>query len=716
MTSTQKSRVNITVPPTGNRRFTPDFTLSRVIRELKLVTCGGFEFVFVLNTSLPFHMLAECAETLPRPSWELELYIIVSLIMRLNEYSDSAQNSRGLYASSYVAARVGERQSNTRTLSNSQDSQDKRFRMGFGHSPMQAASSQLTYGSTTSGQEGPPAACQLTNRKACSTKQVDFQSQNLAGSSVPHRGLCADVQDYTNLVGAMDDDLNRREPLSAEALQEQSSQSVQSKVLKSKRKLRGKTKAQRKKEKKEKEKKITGKTQGEELKDNLADNDDSSYTTTETSTPDMESNISEEPVTNKGRTVTTGKVKEGTSNFLIKPKTKKQGTIKKETQAEKSSSLELPYITPLENKQRNSFTSKALHPFTNIPKTKPLQKKRFDGRLEDGCPSLLAKLLSSGGSAPKAGHSSSSEGEKELFSPEWGVPVSKNSVPESDSIQQISLQTINADPFLKRSAPCSPPPTSPSLLSRGTYSSVLNSNSEVYQRKAPGKKLSPATSLPGKNENPAFVAAGYDKNPGGSCPGKTDSQGKRLAHMTSVESDSSESSTLSSPIDKASSSNFHSANSFSAFGPNNSFNLSEVFSGRNLPKSSEPSWPEITPVPSSIWDKPITDTLNSWPSSSSSPTAPTASLLGNSHSPWSTTTSFGSSIWFTSTDSALHPFPPTTNTTTLTDLVNSSNLLLPASTEMSPTYNPWNMWRSQTLEGRIDTSVQSRSNVGIHFI
>lgn len=50
---------------------------------------------------------------------------------------------------------------------------------------------------------------------------------------------------------------------------------------------------------------------------------------------------------------------------------------------------------------------------------------------------------------------------------------------EADSLQQISLQTLNADPFLKRSVTagtCSPPPTSPSLLSRGSYSSVLNSN------------------------------------------------------------------------------------------------------------------------------------------------------------------------------------------------------------------------------------------------
>lgn len=70
--------------------------------------------------------------------------------------------------------------------------------------------------------------------------------------------------------------------------------------------------------------------------------------------------------------------------------------------------------------------------------------------------------------------------------------------PEADSLQQISLQTINADPFLKRSVTagtCSPPPTSPSLLSRGTYSSVLNSNRY------------PLTVLIDKNLNLVFVLA-----------------------------------------------------------------------------------------------------------------------------------------------------------------------------------------------------------------
>ncbi|XP_040895628.1 transmembrane protein 131 isoform X3 [Toxotes jaculatrix] len=743
--------------------FTPDFTSSRVIRELKLVTCGGSEFVFVLNASLPYHMLAACAETLPRPTWELELYIIVSLIMssmfllviatayleaqsiwepfkrrvsvesnstletgrpfnlrdivqihsdsKLNDYSDSPQSSRGLYASSNGAARVGGRPGNSRTLSDS-DSQDKRSRIGFSRPPMQATSSQLTKGSTTSGQEGPPAACQLTNRKARGTKQLDLQSQTLAGSSLPHRGLCPEDAEYANLIGAMDNDLDRPESLSAETLQEQSSQSIQNKVLESKGKQRGKTKAQRKKE--EKEKKSTGKTQGDELKDNLADNDDSSSTTTETSNPDVETNIREEPVKKKGRTVPTGKVKEETSNFLIKPKTKKQPTTKKETQAEKSSSLELPYVTPLENKQRKTFASKALHPLTNLPKTKPLQKQRY-GKLEDGRPSLLAKLLSSA----EPGHSSSSEGEKEFASPEWDVPLSKNSIPEADSLQQISLQTINADAFLKRSATagtCSPPPTSPTLPSRGTYSSVLNSNSEGFQKKAPGNKLSAATPLPGKNGNPTFaaVAAGYDKSPGGSGPGKTDSQGKSLAHMTSVESDSSDSSGLWSPIDTASSPNYHSANSFSAFGPNNSFNLTGVFSGMNLPKSSEPqqSWPEYSPVPSSsIWDIASSDSLHSWPSSSSSPTAPTASLLGNTRNPWSTATPFGSSIWSTSAESALPSFAPSANTTTLTDLVHSSAPSPPASTEMSRTYNPWSMWRP-TLSRRSSEPWPSSSDNG----
>lgn len=65
--------------------------------------------------------------------------------------------------------------------------------------------------------------------------------------------------------------------------------------LESKGKLRGKAKAQKKKE--ERERKFSVKAPGDDLKDNLADNDDSSSTTTETSNPDVEAlNIKEVPI------------------------------------------------------------------------------------------------------------------------------------------------------------------------------------------------------------------------------------------------------------------------------------------------------------------------------------------------------------------------------------------------------------------------------------
>uniref|UniRef100_A0A667ZTX3 Transmembrane protein 131 n=1 Tax=Myripristis murdjan TaxID=586833 RepID=A0A667ZTX3_9TELE len=572
--------------------FTPDFTSSRVIRELKLVTCGGSEFVFVLNASLPYHMLAACAETLPRPSWELELYIIVSLIMSsmfLLVIATAYLEAQGIW---------------------------EPFR-----------------------------------------RRLFVESNSTLETGRPF-----DLREIVHIHS--DSKLHVFSVLPV--------------VLESKGKLRGKTKAQRKKEEKEKKTKVKT-SQGDELKDTLADNDDSSSTTTETSNPDVEASIKEvHMLMCSKQTFTIMKYKCCMKYFFV------------------NSSLELPYVTPLENKQRKSFTSKTLHPLTNIPKTRTLQKQRLPGKLEDGRPSLLVKLLSSG-SVPELGHSSSSEGEKEFASPEWDLPLPKNSI-QPDSLQQISIQTMNADPFLKRSVSartCSPPPSSPGLVSRGTYSSVLNTRN----------KLSVATSLPGKNGNPTFaaVAAGYDRSPGKYCLFVHSSPAIPDCFLSSNECHIkssplnfffSHSSGLWSPIDTANGPNFSSANSFSAFGPNNSFNLTRVFRGINFPKSSEPqqSWPEFNAVSPSIWDVPSSDSLHSWPSSSGSPTAPT-SILGNSRSPWSTTTPFSSSIWSTSGDSALHSFPPSTNSTTLTDLVSSPAPPSPAPTELSRTYNPWSMWR-----------------------
>lgn len=173
----------------------------------------------------------------------------------------------------------------------------------------------------------------------------------------------------------------------------------------------------------------------------------------------------------------------------------------------------------------------------NIPKTRPVQKQRcklspelgfccssllhytcvcfpVDRKQEEGRPSFSPKLSTSS-SVPELGHSSSSEGEKDFSSPEWDFPVPVNgirkskpeagssfqphptagadqlrscaSLAEAGSLQQISLQTINAEPFLKKLVPtgtCSPPPTSPSLLPPCTYSSVVNTNRYPHAPKA----------------------------------------------------------------------------------------------------------------------------------------------------------------------------------------------------------------------------------------
>ncbi|XP_031678147.1 transmembrane protein 131 [Oncorhynchus kisutch] len=728
--------------------FTPDFTSSRVIRELKLVTEGGSEFVFVLNASLPFHMLASCTETLPRPSWELELYVIVSLVMssmfllviaiayleaqgiwepfkrhlsldspmetgrpfdlreivrissdaNLNDFSDAHQNpTRGMYGSGSEVSRVGSRNSRA-----SVDLDGQRARMDFDRSTMQASS---TFSSSQLA-NGAPVSCQLTNRKARSSKRqqggglLDLQNRGpWSGSSLPHRRRCSGGEDpdYASLLGAMDNDLDRPE---SPPLQEHNvSLSTLNNVLDSKGKqLRGKTNAQRKRA--EKERRAKGKPPpGDQLKDVLADNDDSSSTTTETSNPDVEASNKEEPVKKKGRTAVT----------LEKEETKPQNNKRQTNSNDQSSSLELPYITALENKQRKTFTSKALihSALTTAPTARTLQKPRPGslphlnssdcsvlvpcGKLEDSCPFPVVKRLSNGSvSVSELDHSSSSEGEKEFAATEWDNPLLTRTTNQADSLQQTSLQTMNADTFLKRPISArtySHPRSSPSLVTRGTYSQVLNANSETNLKKAPGNKLANATSLPGKNGNPTFaaVAAGYDRSPGGSGPGQR-AQWKTLAHVTSVESDSSDSSGLWSPI------GFNPANSFSAFGPNNSFNLTGVFRGMSFPKTSEPqqTLPELSSASSSLWDA-TSNPLHSW--LSSSPTVAASSVLGSSRNPWSTITPFGSSIWSTSGDTALHSFTPTTTSSTLPDLPSSIPTLglapPTAPTEMSRSYDLW---------------------------
>uniref|UniRef100_A0A8D0GTT3 Transmembrane protein 131 n=1 Tax=Sphenodon punctatus TaxID=8508 RepID=A0A8D0GTT3_SPHPU len=773
--------------------FTPDFTASRVIRELKLITAGGSEFIFVLNASLPYHMLATCAEALPRPNWELALYIIISGIMsflfllvigtayleaqgiwepfrrrlsfeassppfdlgrpfdlrrivgissdgNLNTLGSDANHgssSRGIYGAGGSATRsnAGSHKQCTSAAHlhsnrNSADVESLKFKNSSNVTSrtMQAVSttssnragtlildssatiqnhtvSRKSRGAKQNQQTNQQHAPVLLEQQSPQPPTVPLQQEqqmesSLTQSSHPHppHPECASTSrhssedsDITGLLETMDKDSDHPESPSPDVFTEQ----PPSPVAKSKGKgkpFQRKSKPQKKQE--EKERRGKGKQQEDELKDSLAD-DDSSSTTTETSNPDTEPLLKEELEKQKGKQAIPEKHE--SEIFQIKQKSKKlPSNIKREVLADvKSSSLELSY-TPLESKQRKNVPSKmsVQHALSHGSKQRNFQKNRGPSiKSMDSRPSTLAKFISSV-SAQEQGNTSSSEGEKDSPPPEWdSVPIHKSGS-STDNLYKLSLQTLNADAFLKQRqtsptpASPSPPPASLAFVPRGTYSSIVNNScindAKSKQTNGAKHKLAKAASLPGRNGNPTFaaVAAGYDKSPGGSglakpSPNKTDVSGNISISRTPIDSDCSDSSGLWSPISNPSSPDFTPLNSFSAFG--NSFNLTgEVFSKLGLSRSAygqdaQRNWSEFSNVPASIWDSSAADPVPSWPTSSGSPTRTTSSILGNPSGLWSTTTTpFSSSIWSSNLNSTLS-FTTPANTLPGIDLMGSEN-------------------------------------------
>lgn len=804
--------------------FTPDFTASRVIRELKFVTSSGSEFVFVLNASLPYHMLAACAEALPRPNWELALYIIISGVMsalfllvigtayleaqgiwepfrrrlsfeasnppfdvgrpfdlrrivgissegNLNTLGCEHSHGRGFYSNSSSRPGTGShRQCGTSVhphsshgSKNSADVDNVRTRnsssMSSRTSP-QAATSQST--SKTSPLVSEAAAAtqgHTASRKSKGAKQGQHNSQHHSHSPLeqhsqppppvpqhqeppperlspaplthpPHPERASTTRhssedsDITSLIEAMDKDFEHHDSPSLDVFTEQPPSPL------SKNKGKGKSLQQRKakppKKQEEKEKRGKGKPQEEELKDTLAD-DDSSSTTTETSNPDTEPLLREDTEKHKGRPAMPEKQESELSQG--KPKSKKLLNAKKEIPTDvKGGSFELPYTPSLENKQRRSLSKIPLPTtLTSGSKSRNPQKTKGTDKLVGSRPAALSKLLPN---SQELSSTSSSEGEKDSPPPEWdAVPVHKPSS-STDSLYKLSLQTLNADIFLKQRqtspTPASPLPTAPCpFTSRGSYSSVVNSSGSDTKAKQPNgskSKLTKAASLPGKNGNPTFaaVAAGYDKSPGGNGFAKISSNKSEfssslgISHIP-VDSDGSDSSGLWSPVSNPSSPDFTPLNSFSAFG--NSFNLTgAVFSklSRSCSQSSQRSWNELSSGPSYLWDAPAADPSPSWPvpASSSSTTHTATSILGNTSGLWSTTP-FSSSIWSSNINSNL-PFSTPTNTLSGIGLMgteNSTPAHAPASSpadDLGQTYNPWRIW-SPTI-GRRSSDPWSNSH------
>nr|XP_025034430.1 transmembrane protein 131 isoform X3 [Pelodiscus sinensis] len=748
--------------------FTPDFTASRVIRELKFITAGGSEFIFVLNASLPYHMLATCAEALPRPNWELALYIIISGIMSVlfllvigTAYLDAQgiwepfrrrlsfeasnppfdmgrpfdlrrivgissdgnlnalgsdsnhSSSRGIYGAGGSSSRSStgsHKQCNpTAHLHSNRNSTDVENVKTKNNSNVGSRTSLQAASMQSSNRAGPlildssaiaqnPAVgrrsrgakqSQQTNQQHSHAlleqhsqqpiptvpQQQELQTESSLSQSPllsPSHPECpsntrhsSEDSDIAGLIETMDKEFDHPESPSPDVFTEQPPSPITKNKGKGK-PFQRKSKPQKKRE--EKERRGKGKQQEDELKDSLAD-DDSSSTTTETSNPDTEPLLKEEPEKQKGKQAMPEKHE--SEIFQKKQRGKKVSNVKKEIPAEvKSSSLELPCTSPLENK-RKTFSSKMSlqHMLANGSKSRNLQKTRA-----------------------------------------------------MDNLYKLSLQTLNADAFLKQRqtsptpASPSPPPANLAFVPRNTYSSIVNSscNNEAKSKQlnSAKHKLAKAASLPGRNGNPTFaaVAAGYDKSPGGSglakvSPNKTDVSGNISISHTPVDSDGSDSSGLWSPISNPSSPDFTPLNSFSAFG--NSFNLTgEVFSKLGLPRSAygqdmQRNWSEFSNIPSSIWDSSATGLVPSWPTNSGSPTHTTPSILGNPSGLWSTTTPFSNSIWSSNLNGSL-PFTTPANTLSGIDLMGSENSPAPPppsgagvtnlAEDMGQTYNPWRIW------------------------
>ena len=55
--------------------------MSRITRQLKVLTYSQEELEYTLIATLPLHMLSICSSALPRPQWEHLLYIISVILM-----------------------------------------------------------------------------------------------------------------------------------------------------------------------------------------------------------------------------------------------------------------------------------------------------------------------------------------------------------------------------------------------------------------------------------------------------------------------------------------------------------------------------------------------------------------------------------------------------------------------------------------------------------
>ncbi|XP_018584705.2 transmembrane protein 131-like [Scleropages formosus] len=705
--------------------FTPDFTISQAEAELKLVTAGGIEFLFTLKATLPYHMLAVCTDALPRPSWELGLYVTVCVIMslmflvvittayleaqgiwepfksllfletpnspmdserpfvfgengtntKLNEYEDANHNSiQETCNPDSSPVRANLQQFNTQYNSNkaSIDLAGLRLRINnkikwsMSRNCRQNQPSQQQLMSTSKGQQAP------TIEGTAAVLHRDDPAGILHPESRANpevRGLHS--PEISSPTEAMGEDMEQPKCPSVEVFQNQQllCMSATSKAAVSKRKIQHKSQA--KSNHKEKEQK-----------------ENAPSITTETSNQDMEANVKEQVVKKKNKQFTVEKEKVETQVTQPKSRKKKADGTKKDSQVDtKTNSLELPYVTALENKQRKNFTAKPLIPSALGPGSNVQTQPVSCGKPED-CPlDPLEKPLS----VPDQENSDSSEAESDSNPPpEWdNVPLVKDS---NEDFYQLAIQTMNADPFLKQSTDvtCQLP-----LLTDISCNKVSTISNACIKTSDTKNKLSKSISLPEKSSNPVAVGTDYDGNPGGSALAVgTTHKSSTAGNMTtpydkSIWAYEPHSAGLWDPVHSSNYLNPLSPLPFS--GSCNTFNFSGDIGDMTYHKREEPppKWPDFGAISPSIWGISSRDTVDPWHTSSGSSTLPIASVFG-SGGLWSSATPFTSSIWSPT-------FTPHTTAAPTSFFGNSNGGCRSAPARSSTpqketggTYNPWN--------------------------
>ncbi|XP_048834044.1 transmembrane protein 131-like isoform X2 [Brienomyrus brachyistius] len=708
--------------------FTPDFSASRSAAELRLVTAGGSEFLFTLNASLPYHMLVACSEDLARPSWELELYIGISVIMsfmfllvmamayleakgiwepfkrqlccegcdapseteraliiretaqnrthtNLNEDAnhDSTQGMNNPGTSSVwingpPCTTRSETQGTSKTYSNLAGLRSRiinKAKVSFSRSsrPSQPAQQQQQQLVSSSLDMQTSTAAALPKDQPAQTPKTLPETRAEAEGKTPESST---NPDFSSFAGAVDKNVGCQNASPTKLLQNQQALLSPNKGSGTKRKMQTKPQVQDHPKEKEPKSKDVMKTRPFTLEKEKVEGTAASPPKSDKRKPDTK-----DPITDVN-----------------------------------SNSLELPYITAHEIKRRKQL-AKTLKP---PPPAKGPQIKNTEtvsGEQTEGChPHPLGKPADA---AAESGNISSSEEESDSsLPPEWdSVPVQPVSSGD-DGLYQLSLQTMNADTFIKRSTStaCPPPATSLSLIAHGTDSNVDCTACKTQFKREPGhmnKKLTKSISLPDKCGSliTTVVAADYDKSPGGSSPVMGTSRKGNIPGTVAFPQDKSiwsygpNSAGLWNPFTPCNSNNLNSS------GPSDTFKGSGAFSGMPFTKSQEhqPKWSNFNAVSPSIWEPSSGDPLHPWPITTSSPSFSTESVLGTSRGLWSTTTPYSTSIWsptFTTPAAEVLPNPSGSSNRGFPSQHQNGRLAqclgLPANSETGGTYSLWGMW------------------------